>query len=59
MSTATTFDPLILPRGIAASDDPLLSPRSATYSNDFTRRTGEPTPRAPVTVSPSSEGASS
>ena len=54
-----TFDPLILPRGIAASDDPLLSPRSATYSNDFTRRAGEPTPRAPVPVSPSSEGASS
>jgi catalase len=54
-----TFDPLILPRGIAASDDPLLSPRSATYANGFTRRAGEPTPRAPVAVTPSSGGPSS
>jgi catalase len=36
------FDPLVLPDGIAASDDPLLSARSATYSNSFTRRAGEP-----------------
>ena len=26
------FDPLVLPAGIAASDDPLLSARSAAYS---------------------------
>jgi catalase len=35
------FDPLILPTGIAASDDPLLSARSAVYSRSFTRREGE------------------
>jgi catalase len=36
------FDPLVLPNGIAASDDPLLSARSAVYSQSFTRREGEP-----------------
>jgi catalase len=41
------FDPLVLPSGIAASDDPLLSARSAAYSISFTRRAGEPkTPSA-------------
>jgi catalase len=35
------FDPLILPDGIAGSDDPLLSARSAAYSSSFTRREGE------------------
>ena len=35
------FDPLVLPAGIAASDDPLLSARSAAYSQSFTRREGE------------------
>jgi catalase len=36
------FDPLVLPVGIAPSDDPLLSARSAAYSESFTRREGEP-----------------
>jgi catalase len=36
------FDPLVLPDGIATSDDPLLSARSAVYSQSFTRREGEP-----------------
>ncbi len=35
------FDPLVLPNGIAPSDDPLLSARSAVYSQSFTRRAGE------------------
>jgi catalase len=35
------FDPLVLPAGIAASDDPLLSTRSAIYSQSYTRRAGE------------------
>ncbi|WP_238193448.1 catalase family peroxidase, partial [Methylobacterium frigidaeris] len=35
------FDPLVLPLGIAPSDDPLLSARSAAYSQSFTRRAGE------------------
>jgi catalase len=35
------FDPLVLPNGVAASDDPLLSARSAVYMRSFTRREGE------------------
>jgi catalase len=35
------FDPLVLPAGIAPSDDPLLSARSAAYAVSFTRRAGE------------------
>jgi catalase len=35
------FDPLVLPEGIAPSDDPLLSARSAAYSQSFIRREGE------------------
>jgi catalase len=35
------FDPLVLPNGMATSDDPLLSARSAVYSRSFTRREGE------------------
>jgi catalase len=35
------FDPVVLPNGIAVSDDPLLSARSAAYSQSFTRREGE------------------
>ncbi|TDD44250.1 catalase family peroxidase [Saccharopolyspora elongata] len=38
----TNFDPLVLPDGLAASDDPLLSARSAVYAQSFTRRAGEP-----------------
>ena len=32
------FDPLVLPNGIAASDDPLLSARSAAYAQSASRR---------------------
>jgi catalase len=42
------FDPLILPNGMAASDDPLLSGRSAVYSQSFTRREGEPKHPSPI-----------
>ena len=44
------YDPLVLPSGIAPSDDPLLSARSATYSQSFTRRAGET--REPGAVPP-------
>ena len=33
-----TFDPTILPDGVALSDDPLLPARSAAYSSSFQRR---------------------
>jgi catalase len=42
------FDPLVLPDGIAASDDPLLAARSAVYARSFTRRAEEP--KAPSAV---------
>jgi catalase len=45
------FDPLVLPEGIAPSDDPLLSARSAVYSQSFTRRAGEK--ELPSAVTPS------
>lgn len=35
------YDPLILPTGIAASDDPILAARSAVYSHSFNRRERE------------------
>ena len=35
------FDPLMLPSGIAPSDDPLLVARSAVYAASFARREGE------------------
>jgi catalase len=44
------FDPLVLPDGMASSDDPLLSARSAVYSQSFARREGEP--KHPSAVSP-------
>jgi catalase len=44
------FDPLILPDGMAPSDDPLLSARSAVYSQSFTRRAGEK--KLPSAVTP-------
>jgi catalase len=45
------FDPLVLPAGIAPSDDPLLSARSAIYSQSFTRRAGET--KEPSEITPS------
>jgi catalase len=43
------FDPLVLPVGMAPSDDPLLSARSAVYSQSFTRRVGETKTPSPIT----------
>ena len=40
-ATDINFDPLVLPAGIAPSDDPLLNARSAVYSQSFTRREGQ------------------
>ena len=45
------FDPLVLPNGIAASDDLLLSARSAVYSQSFTRRAGETKQASAITSS--------
>jgi catalase len=45
------FDPLVLPAGMAPSDDPLLSARSAIYSQSFTRRAGET--KEPSEITPS------
>ena len=40
-AATSTYDPTILPDGIAISDDPLLSARSAAYAVSFTRRASE------------------
>ncbi len=50
-ATDLNFDPLVLPVGIAPSDDPLLSARSAVYSQSFTRRAGET--KQPSAIRPS------
>ncbi|WP_245663022.1 catalase family peroxidase [Nocardia inohanensis] len=42
------FDPLVLPNGLAVSDDPLLQARSAAYAESFRRRAGETAPRQPL-----------
>jgi catalase len=47
-ATALVFDPLVLPSGMAPSDDPLLSARSAVYSQSFTRRAGEGRRPSPI-----------
>jgi catalase len=49
------FDPLMLPDGIAPSDDPLLSARSAAYSVSFRRRVGEPVQPSAVTKAEAAE----
>lgn len=46
------FDPLVLPSGIAPSNDPLLSARSAAYSLSFTRRAGEAKTPSAVQIGP-------
>ncbi len=43
-----TFDPLVLPAVITASDDPLLSVRSSTYARSFNRRESETKPPSAV-----------
>ncbi|WP_110642923.1 catalase family peroxidase [Salinicola sp. CPA57] len=49
------YDPLVLPDGIAGSDDPLLSARSAAYSESYNRRTREEAESAtPSTQEPQS-----
>ena len=48
------FDPLVLPAGIAPSDDPLLSARSAVYSQSYTRRAGEQ--KQPSAITPAEVG---
>jgi catalase len=45
------FDPLVLPAGMAPSNDPLLSARSGIYSQSFTRRAGET--KEPSEITPS------
>lgn len=47
-----TFDPMILPAGIEASDDPIPSARSAAYAKSFTLREGEIKEKKPSAVSP-------
>jgi catalase len=50
------FDPLVLPAGIAPSDDPLLSARSAVYSQSYTRRAGETKQPSAITPADARKG---
>lgn len=50
------YDPLVLPHGIAASDDPLLPARSAAYADSYLRRTSEEA-HLPGTAAPAAETA--
>ncbi|MBO1360582.1 catalase family peroxidase [Acetobacter sacchari] len=47
--TGITFDPLILPEGVAPSDDPIPAARSAVYSRSFALRSGETKPPSEIT----------
>src|SRR5262249_10176720 len=55
-ATDITFDPLVLPAGIAPSDDPLLSARSAVYLRSFTRRAGETKQPSAITPAQARKG---
>jgi catalase len=55
-ATNINFDPLVLPAGIAPSDDPLLSARSAVYSQSFTRRAGEAKQPSAITPAEARKG---
>lgn len=44
------FDPLVLPDGLAASDDPLPRARSAVYAQSFNRRAREPKSPSEINV---------
>jgi catalase len=55
-ATEINFDPLVLPAGIAPSDDPLLSARSAVYSQSFTRRAGETKQPSAITPADARKG---
>lgn len=46
------YDPLVLPSGMAPSDDPILSARSAAYSRSFTLRQDEHADKPPSAVTP-------
>jgi len=41
VATDIIFDPLMLPAGMAPSDDPVLRVRSPVYVESYTRRAGE------------------
>jgi catalase len=50
------FDPLVLPAGIAPSDDPVLLARSAVYSKSYTRRSDEAKQPSPITPADAHKG---
>ncbi|HEX7817588.1 catalase family peroxidase [Dyella sp.] len=50
-----TFDPLILPQGIGASDDPLLAARSSAYARSFSRRATETPPPSALSSDPAAK----
>jgi catalase len=49
---AVVFDPLVLPDGIAPSDDPIPQARSAAYARSFTLRAGETVEKPASAITP-------
>lgn len=49
------YDPTVLPRGMAISDDPLLPARSAAYAASYERRTSEGPPQSAMAASHSNQ----
>jgi len=50
--TDINYDPMVLPDGIAPSDDPLLAARSSVYARSFTLRSAEKSKKPASAVSP-------
>ncbi|MBV8349896.1 MAG: catalase [Mycolicibacterium sp.] len=50
------FDPLMLPAGMAPSDDPVLRVRSRAYLESYSRRSGEPKQPSAITPADLKEG---
>jgi catalase len=56
--TDINYDPMVLPDGIAPSDDPLLAARSSVYARSFTLRSAEKSKKPASAVSPVGMGGS-
>src|SRR5262249_39565545 len=48
-ATDIVFNPMMLPAGMAPSDDPVIRVRSSAYVESYTRRTGEPKQPSAIT----------
>lgn len=54
--TGMTYDPMVLPAGIVASDDPILPARSAAYMRSLVLRSGETKPASAISPAMAAAG---